>query len=96
MDIGPLQINWRAHGSHSGYPAQYFMNGTFSLAYLSKFMLGPLVDGCKANWIDCYNSGNHSIGRKYRAKVDQADLELRYVLAYILQKNRAVTIASIR
>ena len=61
VDIGPLQINWRAHGSQSGYPPQYFMSGTFSLEYLSKFILGPIVKGCKANWIDCYNSGNMKI-----------------------------------
>jgi hypothetical protein len=86
VDIGPMQINWRVHGSHSGYPAHYFLNGTFSLNYLSKFVLGPIVKGCKVNWIDCYNSWNSSIGSKYRVKVDQADLELRRILAEILKK----------
>lgn len=84
VDIGPLQINWRAHGSHSGYPAHYFMNGTFSLQYISKFILRPIVNTCKSNWINCYNSHNYILGQQYRHRVETADLELRRVLGDIL------------
>lgn len=87
VDIGPLQINWRAHGSNSGYPAQYFMNGTFSLEYLSKFVLGPIVNTCKNKWINCYNSQNHTLGQHYRQRVETADLELRRVLGEILRSS---------
>lgn len=93
VDIGPLQINWKAHGSHSGYPAQYFMSGTLSLQYLSKFILGPIVKVCSENWVNCYNSGNRELGHKYRNKIDGADLELRRVLAEILQ-SKNFTIAN--
>ncbi len=86
VDIGPLQKNWKAHGSHSGYPAQYFMNGTFSLLYLSKFILGPIVQECRVNWVNCYNSGKHILGLKYRDKIEDADLVLRRVLAEIIHE----------
>ena len=85
IDIGPIQINWRAHGFHSGFAPEQFFSGVFSLDYATKKIVPNVLRDCKSNWINCYNSKNQRLGQVYRKKIDSADIVLRKNLYSILK-----------
>ncbi|MBX9839211.1 MAG: hypothetical protein K2X69_12980 [Silvanigrellaceae bacterium] len=77
FDIGPMQINWRYHVVNSGYPANYFLDGEFSVNYISNKILSNIVKKCQNNWISCYHSAKSAEGLKYKKLIYNADIKLR-------------------
>ncbi|BBH51610.1 hypothetical protein [Fluviispira sanaruensis] len=84
VDIGPLQINWRANGARSGFEPIEFMSGDFSVNFLSNRILKGYVKSCGNNWINCYHSYNEDRGRSYRIKIQSSGLRLRKILSEFL------------
>ncbi|KAB8030906.1 transglycosylase SLT domain-containing protein [Fluviispira multicolorata] len=84
VDIGPLQINWRANGAHSGKSPIEFLSGQFSVDFLSNKILRNYVKSCGNNWINCYHSYNEDRGRSYRSKIQSSGLKLRKILSDFL------------
>lgn len=81
VDIGPLQINWRANGSRFDYHPSDFLNGEFSVDFLKKHILKDYVLSCKENWINCYHSYNKTKGNKYREKIQKSGVKLKEILS---------------
>lgn len=85
IDIGPLQINWRANGSHYSYkPSEYF-KGDFSVEFIAKNLLKNFVRSCKTDWVNCYHSYNETRGKLYRSKIENAGNKLREILLSFLR-----------
>lgn len=81
VDIGPLQINWRANGSKWEYSPEMYMNGIFSVNFLSNKILKNYVKQCGDDWINCYHSYNKNLGFKYREKIHVSGQKLRKILS---------------
>ena len=84
VDIGPLQINWRANGSKWNYDPVEFLSGSFSVNFLSNKILKNYVDSCGFNWINCYHSYDKDRGFGYRVKIDSSGVKLRKILESFL------------
>ncbi|WP_158998775.1 transglycosylase SLT domain-containing protein [Pigmentibacter ruber] len=80
IDIGPLQINWRANGSKFKFEPINFLNGDFSVNFLSNNILKNYVSTCGTKWINCYHSYDKSRGTQYREKIDLSGVKLRKIL----------------
>ncbi len=80
VDIGPLQINWRANGSKWGYEPVKYLSGTFSVNFLSNKILKTYVRSCGLKWINCYHSYDNDRGWGYRGKINLSGLKLRKIL----------------
>ena len=80
VDIGPLQINWRANGSKWGYEPIQYLSGAFSVDFLSNKILKTYVNSCGLKWINCYHSYNYDRGIGYRGKIVSSGLRLREIL----------------
>ncbi len=81
VDIGPLQINWRANGSKWGYEPIKYLSGTFSVNFLSNKILKTYVRSCGLKWINCYHSYDNDRGWGYRVKIDFSGVKLRKILS---------------
>lgn len=84
VDIGPLQINWRANGSKWGYNPIQYLSGSFSVNFLSNKILKNYVSSCGIKWINCYHSYDNDRGLGYRKKIDSSGLKLRIILSSFL------------
>lgn len=84
VDIGPMQINWRANGSRLHQNPSDFFDGPFSVEFLSRKILRGYVSDCKENWVNCYHSYKLSLGNAYRKKIDISGLQLRRILSRFL------------
>lgn len=80
VDIGPLQINWRANGAHHVFDPQQYFKGSFSVRFISAHLLKDLVVSCKSEWINCYHSRNKIYGSNYRQKIDRSGNDLKKIL----------------
>lgn len=80
IDIGPLQINWRANGSKYQFEPINFLNGDFSVHFLANNILQSYVSSCGSKWINCYHSYDKQRGYQYRQKIDSSGLKLRKIL----------------
>jgi hypothetical protein len=84
VDIGPLQINWRANGSKWGYEPIQYLSGSFSVDFLSNKILKTYVNSCGLKWINCYHSYDNDRGWGYRGKIDSSGIKLRRILSSYL------------
>lgn len=84
VDIGPMQINWRANGSRLNHNPIDFFDGPFSVEFLSRKILRGYVTNCKENWVNCYHSYKLPLGSIYRKKIDNSGLQLRRILSRFL------------
>jgi hypothetical protein len=84
VDIGPLQINWRANGSRSGLKPVDFLKGDVSINYLRKDLLKTFVSSCGFNWLACYHSFHPERGQAYKEKALRAGYKLKEILSYFL------------
>lgn len=80
IDIGPLQINWRANGAHHVFDPQQYFKGSFSVRFISAYLLKDLVASCKSEWINCYHSRNKIYGDSYRIKIERSGYVLKKIL----------------
>jgi hypothetical protein len=85
VDLGPLQVNWRANGSkYSFHPKEYF-KGQFAVDFVSDYLaVGYLRDCGPYRWIQCYHSYNPERGTAYGQKIWLAGLQLRGILTQYL------------
>lgn len=84
IDIGPLQINWRANGSKWKYKPTDYLDGEFSVYFLSNKILKNYVSTCGMNWINCYHSYDKDRGWGYRSKIYDSGVKLRKILKSFL------------
>ncbi len=84
VDIGPLQINWKANGSKWEYEPIKYLNGEFSVDFLSNKILKTYVKTCGDKWINCYHSYNKDRGLGYRNKIELSGRKLRNILVTYL------------
>lgn len=84
VDIGPLQINWRANGSKWKYKPIQYLSGSFSVDFLSNKILKTYVNTCGIKWINCYHSYKNERGWSYRRKIDSSGKKLREILGNYL------------
>ncbi len=84
VDIGPLQINWKANGSKWEYEPINYLNGEFSVDFLSNKILKTYVKTCGDKWINCYHSYNKDRGLGYRNKIELSGRKLRNILVTYL------------
>lgn len=89
VDIGPLQINWKANGTHWHYKPEKFMDGKFSVEFLSTKILNTYVTSCHNAWIQCYHSKNKKLGAEYLANIKNARKKLRMLLSKFLLHSSA-------
>lgn len=80
VDIGPLQINWKANGSKWNYDPSRYLDGAFSVSFLSNHILKDYVNSCKENWVSCYHSRNKLKGNAYSQKIIQSETMLKRIL----------------
>ncbi len=85
VDIGPLQINWRANGSRWRYQPENFLDGGFSVHFLADRILKTYVQTCQGRWVECYHSYKKNLGEDYSQKINKSGLLLRKLLAAFLQ-----------
>ncbi|APJ02425.1 lytic transglycosylase domain-containing protein [Silvanigrella aquatica] len=84
VDIGPLQINWKANGSKFNHSPIDFLSGSFSVDFLSQNILKSYVRSCGMKWINCYHSYNQDRGWGYRKKIDSSGFKLKSILSTYL------------
>lgn len=80
VDIGPLQINWRANGSKFKFEPISYLSGDFSVSFLANNILKNYVSSCGTKWINCYHSYNSERGQQYRQKIESSGIKLRKIL----------------
>lgn len=85
VDLGPLQINWKANGSKHPFEPKNYFEGPFAVDFVSRHLAeGYLRDCGPQRWIHCYHSYNPERGTAYGQKIWVAGVQLRGILTQYL------------
>jgi hypothetical protein len=81
IDYGTSERDQEAEG---GINSSNYLNGEFSVDFLSNKILKTYVKTCGDKWINCYHSYNKDRGLGYRNKIELSGRKLRNILVTYL------------